>query len=60
VSKNVVVVPAPNIKPPLYVRGIPASGKSLTPEEARPLIDAGLVVIREPVRKPATTKKESD
>lgn len=57
--KKVVVIPAPNIKPPLYVPGIGAAGKALTHAEAQPLLDAGLVVILEP-DKPATKKKESD
>ena len=55
------VVPHPDIKPPRYVRGVPAAGKEMTAAEAKPLLDAGLVVVdAEPVRKPVvTTKKES-
>ena len=52
----VMVVPAPDLRPTQYVRGIPASGKAIPRSMADELIKAGLVVIKEPAKP---VKKES-
>ena len=56
------VIPAPDLPPTRYVRGIPASGKAIPRSMAEPLIEAGLVVVLEPP-KPASkpsAPKETD
>lgn len=54
----VTVIPSPRLHPTEFVPGIPSTGKTLSAVDAKPLLAAGLVVIKEP-EKPAT-KKETD
>jgi hypothetical protein len=57
--KVVTVVPSPDLHPTAVVRGIPARGKQLPYDEAKPLLDAGLVIIlEEPEEPPADEEQE--
>jgi len=58
--KMVTVVPSPRLAPTEYVRGVPAAGRVMSSDEAKPLLDAGLVVVKEPPASPAKRKKEAE
>ena len=48
-SELVTVIPAPALRDRpdgSYVRGVPGEGRTMTREEAQPLLDAGLVIIK--------------
>ena len=55
--KMVTVIPSPTLAPTEYVRGVPAAGRVMPIDEAQPLLDAGLVVVKEPV---VAKKKETE
>ncbi len=58
-SEVVTVIPSPNLSALEYVPGIGAAGKALPIEEAQPLLDAGLVVLKPaPLVKPAPDKEK--
>ncbi len=54
-SEVVTVYPSPDLPALRWVPGIGAAGKSMSREEAQPLLDAGLVI--EKADKPAITKE---
>jgi hypothetical protein len=55
-EKTVRVIPAPDLPPNDFIPGIGPEGAELPESEARPLIDAGLVVVK-PDAKPAPAKE---
>lgn len=53
---TVRVWPSPKLGPTEYVPGIPADGIDLSPEDAAPLLESGVVVRSRPAR-PANPKE---
>jgi hypothetical protein len=57
-APTIRVKPSPKLGPTEYVPGIPAAGIDLSPEEAAPLLEAGVVVrVRPRPAAPATPKE---
>ena len=57
---TVLVIPAPDLPPTSYVRGVPAVGKALPRAQAEALLKAGLVVLAKPEKpEPAGDMKET-
>lgn len=56
-QKRVTVVPSPTLRETEFMPGIGPDGTELPADEAQPLLDAGLVIVK-PEPKPAPDKEK--